>query len=585
MNWLSSLVLAVVLLFSAITIAGAEVRTLKIYHLHTGEKAEIAFKKDGRYLPGGLKKLNYILRDWRRNESIRMDPRLFDLIWAVYQKAGSNEYINVVCGYRAPETNSMLRRRSRGVAENSQHMVGRALDFFIPGVPLRKLREVGLQMEVGGVGYYPTSGSPFVHMDVGSPRYWPRMSRRELLALFPQGKTLYVPSDGRPLAGYEKALAEYKVRKGKAPDVEIASASGQHKGLLASLFGGGADEADDNSDIQMASARGGPAKPGISKMTTASLPRSGNDTAVPAGKTTDQPETIVAALPHTAPLPERAPRPEVAVATDPAVDETSSAQLALNIPLSLSRPDHTSQPTKPFAIPDVGLNVAATDASHAPSDSETDQIAALFSRKESLSADAQRGAIALSGASVTLASFTTALPSSLPDLNTGSIARLTQPMASPDHEQRTQAIIQSAVYTTGSAGKGDRLVATKVSVPPQLALLEQQDGASKAAAAIATGVSTTDKEARTMPGEGKQQPKSFAVPLPQSLIRWALQTGSFNEEIEGQKVHSIAYAMVHAAPRTVYMAGFQPGDPGEDASRFTGSAVTFLSVAKFDGPE
>ncbi|RAI32807.1 hypothetical protein CH341_32045, partial [Rhodoplanes roseus] len=93
----------------------------------------------------------------------------------------------------------MLRSRSSGVAKRSQHTAGKAMDFFIPGVPLEKLRKIASKKQVGGVGYYPTSGSPFVHLDVGSVRHWPRMTRRQLLALFPDGKTLHIPSDGKPL--------------------------------------------------------------------------------------------------------------------------------------------------------------------------------------------------------------------------------------------------------------------------------------------------------------------------------------------------------------------------------------------------
>ncbi|WP_411431192.1 DUF882 domain-containing protein, partial [Brucella melitensis] len=113
--------------------ASAETRSLKLYYVHTGEKAEIAFKKDGRFLPDGLKRLNVFLRDWRRNEPTRMDPRLFDLIWQVYQSTGSREYITVVSAYRSPATNAMLRSSTRGVAKKSQHMLGRAMDYFIPG--------------------------------------------------------------------------------------------------------------------------------------------------------------------------------------------------------------------------------------------------------------------------------------------------------------------------------------------------------------------------------------------------------------------------------------------------------------------
>ncbi|AHB00381.1 hypothetical protein V910_200011 [Brucella ceti TE10759-12] len=148
--------------------ASAETRSLKLYYVHTGEKAEIAFKKDGRFLPDGLKRLNVFLRDWRRNEPTRMDPRLFDLIWQVYQSTGSREYITVVSAYRSPATNAMLRSSTRGVAKKSQHMLGRAMDYFIPGVPLVKLRAIGMRYQIGGVGYYPRSGSPFVHRAGGA---------------------------------------------------------------------------------------------------------------------------------------------------------------------------------------------------------------------------------------------------------------------------------------------------------------------------------------------------------------------------------------------------------------------------------
>jgi uncharacterized protein YcbK (DUF882 family) len=197
-------------------------RALKIYHVHTGEKQVIVFKRNGVYDKDGLRQLNWILRDWRKNRPTNMDPHEMDLLWQVYAATGSDEYIHIVCGYRSPATNSMLRSRSRGVAKHSQHMLGKAVDFFIPGVPLAKLREIGLRMQVGGVGYYPTSGSPFVHMDTGSVRMWPRMSRAQLARVFPNGKTLYLPADGGPLPGYAEALAAYKARKG-APAMMVAS--------------------------------------------------------------------------------------------------------------------------------------------------------------------------------------------------------------------------------------------------------------------------------------------------------------------------------------------------------------------------
>lgn len=204
--------------------AAAEDRALKLYFTHTGEKATITFKRGGKYDARGLAQINRFLRDWRRNEPAKMDPRLLDLVWEVYDRSGGRDYIHVVSAYRSPATNNMLRTRSRltGVAKNSQHMLGKAMDFYIPGVKLAKLRATAMQLQVGGVGFYPKSGSPFVHLDVGRVRAWPRMSRQELASIFPNGKTIHLPADGRPLPGYNQAVAEYKTR-GNVRSIEIAS--------------------------------------------------------------------------------------------------------------------------------------------------------------------------------------------------------------------------------------------------------------------------------------------------------------------------------------------------------------------------
>ncbi len=252
-------VFAAPMLMASPSEAQAETRSLKVYFVHTGEKAVITFKRNGVYDRQGLQQLNRFLRDWRRNQPTKMDPRLFDLIWEVYRQSGSNGYINVVCGFRSPETNNMLRSRTKGVAEKSQHMLGRAMDFYIPGVKLAKLREIGIKMQVGGVGFYPHSGSPFVHMDVGNVRAWPRMSRQELTRLFPNGRTLHIPSDGKPLPGYQQAMADYKRRAGSA-NIQIADTGGaKKKGFFAALFGGGADEEEDSAPAETAIASAAPA--------------------------------------------------------------------------------------------------------------------------------------------------------------------------------------------------------------------------------------------------------------------------------------------------------------------------------------
>lgn len=238
------------------TDATPEVLSLKLYNIHTQEKGVFVFKRGGVYDSAGLQALNEFLRDWRKDLPTKMDPHLFDLIYQVYRASGSHDYIHVVCGYRSPETNGMLRRRSKGVAENSQHIQGKAMDFFIPDVPLAKLRQIGLQMQTGGVGFYPTSGSPFVHMDTGSVRHWPRMTRQQLVQIFPNGRTLYIPSDGKPLPGYAEALADYKARKaggGTIATFAVASAAAtkpvkQPVADAAPIQLAAADTADDEDD-------------------------------------------------------------------------------------------------------------------------------------------------------------------------------------------------------------------------------------------------------------------------------------------------------------------------------------------------
>jgi uncharacterized protein YcbK (DUF882 family) len=188
--------------------ANGDTRTISIRHMHSKEELTVTFKRDGRYDPAALEKLNWILRDWRTDEPVRMDPRLFDVAWEVQRMVGSSEPFHVVSAYRAPGTNAMLRRRSRGVAKHSQHTLGKAMDFYLPDTPTARIREAGMRLQRGGVGFYPGAHTPFIHLDAGSVRSWPRMTRDQLVRLFPDQKTVHLPADGEPLAGYELAKAE-----------------------------------------------------------------------------------------------------------------------------------------------------------------------------------------------------------------------------------------------------------------------------------------------------------------------------------------------------------------------------------------
>lgn len=217
--------------------AEGETRTLSLHHMHTSENLTITYKVNGRYDENALAKLNTLLRDWREEKATAMDPHLLDLLWEVHRAVGAKEPVWVVCGYRSPSTNAMLRRRSGGVAQFSQHMNGKAIDFYIPGVPLDELRAAGLRAQRGGVGFYPSSGSPFVHLDTGNVRHWPRMPEAQLASLLAKGPlSSRSASDARGTAFAQGDIAR-PIRK---------------PSLLAKLFGNGKD-ADEEADAAAAS--------------------------------------------------------------------------------------------------------------------------------------------------------------------------------------------------------------------------------------------------------------------------------------------------------------------------------------------
>ncbi|MDP3074505.1 DUF882 domain-containing protein [Bradyrhizobium sp.] len=230
-----------------------ETRTLSFHHTHSEEDLTVTFKRDGRYDEEALKKLNHFLRDWRSQDQTTMDRRLFDILWEVYREVDGKKSINIISSYRSPATNSMLRRRSSGVARNSQHVLGQAIDFYIPEVPLERVRHAGLRQQRGGVGFYPTSGSPFVHLDTGSVRHWPRMNHDQLARVFPDGRTVHLPTDGKPLKGYELALADIE-KRGSGQEV---SSKGK-PGLFASLFGSSKSNDEEDEGASAPAVRGKP---------------------------------------------------------------------------------------------------------------------------------------------------------------------------------------------------------------------------------------------------------------------------------------------------------------------------------------
>lgn len=146
------------------------VRQVSLLNLHTGERLKAEYWIKGRYQNDVLSAVSRVLRDHRTDERHPIDRNLLDLIHTLHVRMGRREPFHIISGYRSPATNRMLRAKSGGVARNSYHMRGMAVDLRMPGIGTRQIYRAALRMRLGGVGFYPDSD--FVHVDVGPVRSW-----------------------------------------------------------------------------------------------------------------------------------------------------------------------------------------------------------------------------------------------------------------------------------------------------------------------------------------------------------------------------------------------------------------------------
>ncbi|QRM57022.1 DUF882 domain-containing protein [Sinorhizobium sp. BG8] len=556
-------------------------RSLKLYFVHTREKAEITFKRNGRYDSKGLQQLNRFLRDWRRNEPTKMDPRLFDLVWEVYQKSGSRDYIHVVSAYRSPATNSMLRSRSKGVAKKSQHMLGKAMDFYLPDVKLKNLREIGMKFQVGGVGYYPTSGSPFVHMDVGSVRAWPRMNRQELVRLFPDGKTMHLPSDGKPLPGYEQAVADYKRRVGDS-SVQVAGggskdqANPKRKTFFAALFGGGGDEDEEPTAIASAEPLGEESTP-VKASASASAGTIMN-AADPGADAESQPvaEPVQTEVAINAPVP----------AIRPAFKDNSAAatELALVAPTASGAAEAL----------DAALPQAAEPTSeYADLNGYKIPVPVLLGKREEAAATLTAAAEIEDSEELGFVP----VPGFRPASEVALMAAANADVASPVSADRTGlAALAGTDQPDALAAEATAKVAladpaTNRSRPVEMAALVSEDtGRSRSLAGIDAFDGTASEEVPVKGARPKKKDATAAMrgairtepKLTQNVIsKWALTQGRVEMLSKPVKAPRFVSKSLREAPTTVYLAGFQNTPTSVDPGRFSGTAVNFMEVRKF----
>jgi len=215
--------------------SGGETRTISLYHVHTGESLTVTYMVNGKYVPSAMKKINYIMRDWRRNEVVNMDPKTIDLVWELHADLGSKAPVHIVCGYRSAKTNGFLKRVGRNVARKSQHILGKAIDIYFPDVPTIKMRNSALVRQVGGVGYYRSSAGPtgFLHVDSGRVRHWgPAISNSQMAQIF---------RDYRKTVGARlnrKDMTIVAESKSKAPtNAEIAAVETAYEGADEEMAG------------------------------------------------------------------------------------------------------------------------------------------------------------------------------------------------------------------------------------------------------------------------------------------------------------------------------------------------------------
>ncbi len=247
-------------------VAEGDTRTLSFHHVHTGEDITVTFKRDGRYDDAALKKLDWFMRDWRKEKDTHMDPHIFDLLWEVYRDverhAADPDHLRLsLAGHQRDAARALERRRAPQPAP--QRPGDRLL--YSRRSARDDPRRRSASCSAAASASIRRQDRPFVHMDTGLIRHWPRIPREELARIFPDGRTVHIPSDGKPLRNYALALADVE-RHGNAPNsvslaaargagvisdtqeqqAELAQANAQEeprkRSLFARLFGGRKDE-------------------------------------------------------------------------------------------------------------------------------------------------------------------------------------------------------------------------------------------------------------------------------------------------------------------------------------------------------
>ncbi len=429
-------------------------------------------------------------------------------------------------------------------------MLGKAMDFFIPGVSLAELRVAGLRLQRGGVGFYPSSGSPFVHLDVGSVRHWPRMTREQLVKVFPDGRTVHLPTDGHPLAGYALALADIE-RRGNAPSATSLAAAREDgavksakPNLFAKLFGFGKNK-DEDDDNEVTASTAKPAAQAVASRAAAPAAEA------PADKEKAARPVAVAAI--------RLPLPRPAT--------FSMASVPANLPASGAKPDE-----KPAAPVRLALAAAKTPVQASAQNPLQGAGAAPASANEVI---ATRGywrglpETQPAPAPVRVAAATPAI-SPWPDAPRRNaedrphllLAYAVEPAREPAHAPARVSPMGASVVRA-LPGASNASVAIKQSGRP--AIVKPVRGAAEAAA-----------PAPAKSGASQDQPWLRAIVLTPSAYHFLTAT------LLGANDYRTLRPLIAKPSSTVAASFSDDPQPGMTTAAFSGKAVVFTATVLFD---
>ena len=198
-----------------------DTRTITLQHTHRDDSITVTFKRNGRYDDEGLKKLNYFLRDWRTDDVTTMDPQLFDAVWEVVREFGPDKVgpHRFVVPLAARPTRCCVSRSS-GVARHSPAHAGQGDGFlYSRRAAGTNCAKPACACSAAASVFIRPQARPSCIWTSAMCGMWPRMTREQLARVFPDGRTVHLPIDGKPLAGFALAQADIEKRESLAVDL------------------------------------------------------------------------------------------------------------------------------------------------------------------------------------------------------------------------------------------------------------------------------------------------------------------------------------------------------------------------------